>query len=229
MKKLISLVVVMMVTVTSSFAQSSMDLAKQQAELNEFHMKMLNAKPSKDAKKQAKELKKEGWTSPAGEKTIERQITESQLYAMEMMTDENGDLTKRFIMQTAVQTSGSYNAAYAAARANAQVELAAMLKTQIASAMQQKVDNTQSSDISAVTVDKFNQRSKAIVDETLTHSIPVLAVYRRLSNNLFEVQVRLAFDKKELVARLKRNFQKELENEGDSLIPLLDDIINEQL
>lgn len=224
MKKIFVMVIVAMIA-TSTFAQSASELAKQQAELNAINMKMLNAKPTKDAKKHAKELKNEGWTVPAGEKSIEQQITQSQLYSAELMTDENGGITKRFIMQTAVQTAGSYNAGYAAARANAQTELAAMLKTEIVSAMKMKVDNAQSSSISAVTVDKFNERARSIVDATLTNSIPVLAIYRRLPNNNFEVQVRLAFDKKELEARLKRNMQKELEMEGDTLDSIMDNVL----
>lgn len=223
MKRSIILLVTAMVALTT-FAQSAMELAKQQSELRAIHMKMLNAKPTKEAKKQAKQFEKEGWTVPVGEKSIERQITESQIYGEEIMTDEMGGITKRFMIQPSIQTAGTYNAAYAAARANAQVELAALLKTEIVAAMQGKLDNAQSSDISAITVDKFNQRSRAIVDETLTNSIPVLVVYRRLQNNNFEVQVRLAFDKKELVARLKRNLRKELEYEGNSLDPIIDEI-----
>ena len=227
MKKIFSFMVMALIA-TTSFAQSATQLAKQQAELNAIHMKMLNAKPTKNAKKQAKELKKEGWTVPAGEKSIEQQITESQLYGAELMTDENGNTTKRFILETAVQTAGTYNAGYAAARANAQAELAAMLKTQIVSAMQGKLDNSQNSSVSAVTIDKFNQRSRVIVDETLSNSLPVLAVYRRLQNNNFEVQVRIAFDKKELTARLKRNMQKELESEGDNLGSLVDEVVKDK-
>ncbi len=227
MKKIFSFMVMALIA-TTSFAQSATQLAKQQAELNAIHMKMLNAKPTKNAKKQAKDLKKEGWTVPAGEKSIEQQITESQLYGAELMTDENGNTTKRFILETAVQTAGTYNAGYAAARANAQAELAAMLKTQIVSAMQGKLDNSQNSSVTAVTIDKFNQRSRAIVDETLSNSLPVLAVYRRLQNNNFEVQVRIAFDKKELTARLKRNMQKELESEGDNLGSLVDEVVKDK-
>lgn len=228
MKKMISLVVLALLA-TTSFAQTAAELAKQQQELNAINMKMLNAKPTKAAKKQAKELKAEGWTVPAGESSIEQQITMSQLYGAELTTDENGNLTKRFIMQTAQQTSGSYNAGYAAARAAAQTELAAMLKTELVSAIQQKLDNSQNDALSAITIDKFNERSSMIVDQTLSHSIPVLAIYRRLSNNNFEVQVRIAFDKKELVARIKRNMQKELENEGDKLNEIVDEVFDSKL
>ncbi len=225
MKKMISLLVVALMA-TTTFAQSAAELARQQKELNEINMKMLNAKPTRDAKKQAKELKKEGWQVPAGEATIEKQITQSQLYGAELMADENGAPTKRFILQTGQTTSGTYNAGVAAARTAAQTELAALLKTEIVAAIQQKLDNDQGSTIKTTTVDKFNERARAIVDESLTNSIRVLTIYRRLPNNNFEVQVRLAFDKKELTARMKRNLQKELESEGDVLNSLIDEVFS---
>ena len=225
MKKYFFLMALAMTT-TTSFAQSAIELAKQQMELNDINRKLLNQKPTKSAKKQAKEYKKEGWVVPAGEQTIEQQLTTSQLYGAEKMADENGTPTNRYIQQTAIQTAGSYNAGYAAARSSAQVELAALLETEIVSAMQSKIDNSQSSAINATTVDKFNQRTKAIVDQALTNSIPCVKIYRRLQNGNFEVQVRLAFDKKELAARLKRNMQKELEEEGDELNGLVDEILS---
>lgn len=215
MKKMILMVAAVLMTSTAVNAQSAIELAKQQKELNDINRKMLNQKPTKDAKKQAKELKKEGWLVPAGELSIEQQLTKSQLMGEELMADENGAPTKRFIMQTGLQTSGSFNAGYAAARTAAMTELAGLLKTEIVSAFQQKLDNAQNSSIDATTVDKFNQRTKGIIDQALTNSITCLKIYRRLPNNNFEVQVRLAFDKKELAARLKRNMQKELEKEGD--------------
>ncbi len=226
MKKLISLLAVVLMTTTTTFAQSAIELARQQQELNDINRKMLNQKPTKEAKKQAKEFVKDGWKVPAGDRSIEQQLTESQLYGAELMADENGAPTKRYIQQTAIVTSGTYNAGYAAARANAQVELAALLKTEIVAAMQSKIDNAQTSGINATTVDKFNERTKAIVDQALTNAIPFMKIYRRLPNNNFEVQVRIAFDKKELAARLKRNMQKELEEEGDELNDLVDEILS---
>ncbi|MGM9929377.1 MAG: hypothetical protein ACI35P_15645 [Bacillus sp. (in: firmicutes)] len=228
MKKMISFVVMAFIA-TTSFAQTAAELAKQQLDQNAINMKLLNIKPTKSAKKQAKELRNEGWTVPAGEASIEQQVTTSQLYGAELTTDENGNTTRRFIMQTAQQTSGTYNSGYAAARAAAQTELAAMLKTELVSAIQQKLDNSQENAISATTIDKFNERAKMIVDQTLTNSIPVLAIYRRLPNNNFEVQVRIAFDKKELVARIKRNMKNEFEKEGDQLLDVVDDVFGSKI
>lgn len=228
MKKILSFVAALMIATTAT-AQTAMELARQQQELNAINMKMLNAKPTKQAKKQAKELKAEGWTVPAGDVDIAQQVTRSQLYSAELTTDESGNVTKRYIMQTAQQTAGTYNSGYAAARAAAQTELAAMLKTELVTAMQQKLDNSQNNALTATTIDKFNQRSRMIVDQTLTNAIPVLAIYRRLPNNNFEVQVRIAFDKKELIARIKRNMQQELEKDGDKLYDIVDAVFDDKL
>ncbi len=224
MKKFLSMLVVALMA-TTAFAQSATELAKIQMEQREQQMKILNLKPTKEAKKQAKQYAKDGWTVPAGKRSLEQQIMESQFYEAELMTDEEGGITNRFIIQPAVQTAGTYNAAYAAARAMAQVELAAMLKTRIAAAMDTELDNAQMSAISAETVDKFHQRSKAVVDGTLTNLRPIMVMYRRLKNNKFEVQISAAVDKKELAARLKRNMKKELETEGDELNSIVDGIL----
>lgn len=228
MKKILSFVAAIMIATTAT-AQTAMELARQQQELNAINMKMLNAKPTKQANKQAKELKAEGWTVPAGDIDIAQQVTRSQLYSAELTIDESGNVTKRYIMQTAQQTAGTYNSGYAAARAAAQTELAAMLKTELVTAMQQKLDNSQSNALTATTIDKFNQRSRMIVDQTLTNAIPVLAIYRRLPNDNFEVQVRIAFDKKELIARIKRNMEQELEKEGDKLYDIVDAVFDDKL
>lgn len=228
MKKMI-LASCMLLAAMVSFGQSALELAKQQKELEAFNRKVLNAKPTKAAKKQAKELQKEGWTVPAGEASIEQQVTKSQLYGEELMATEDGSTTKRFIMHTAMQTSGTYNVGYAAARANALAEVASMLKTQLVTSINIKQSNSQTSAIEATTIDKFTQKVDAIVDQTMTNGIPMLAVYRRLPNGNFEVQVRLAFDKKDIMARMKKSMQKELEKESDALMNVAQDVITNQL
>lgn len=229
MKKLFSTIMMAIMFIASVNAQSAIEMANQQRELNEILRKSLNAKPTKDAKKQAKQLKKEGWTIPAGERSIEQQITESQYLNLEMMSDENGAPTRRFIQHTGISTAGTYNAAYASARSNSMTEIASMIESEIAAAMQGKLDNAQQNATNATTVEKYNQRIMSIVHASLTNAIPVLAIYRVLPNKNFEVQVRIAFDKKEIAARLKRNLQKELELEGDQLNELIDKVINNTL
>ena len=54
----------------------------------------------------------------------------------------------------------------------------------------------------------------------------MLTIYRRLPNNNFEVQVRLAFDKKNLIEGMKAKMQKELEIEGDKLTEIVEQAVN---
>ena len=224
MKKMISLLTLIVIA-TMSFAQSATELAEQQRKLNEIQMKMLNMKPSKSAIKEAKALKKQGWEVPAGEMDLALQITKAQLMGEELMTDEEGNITKRYFQHTAIATSGTFNTGFAAARANALAEVASMMKTELVAAWEAKHDNSQNASTSVTANEKYHQRMRGIVDETITNAIPTVKAYRRLNNN-FEVQVRMAFDKKELGARLKRALQKELEEEGDSLNAIVDEMLS---
>ena len=223
MKKIISFLTVVAIA-TITFAQSATELARQQQEQNAAYMKLLNMKPSKSAKKQAKEFKQQGWQAPAGEADLDLQFTKSQLMGEELMTDEEGNVTKRYYLHTAMAISGAYNTGFAAARSNALTEVASMMKTQLVTAWKAKNDNSQDG-ANVTSNEKFNQRMGGIVDESITNAISTVKMYRRVGNN-FEVQVRLAFDKKELSARLKRNLKKELEDEGDELNDIVDEMLN---
>lgn len=153
---------------------------------------------SKDSKKMIKRLKKEGWLVIAGEKSMEQQILQSQLCDVEQMVDKDGSSTNRYVCHTSVQTAGTFNTAYAAARTNALVELASMLKTDLVAAVESQLSNEQGSDMSATTKSKFSQQARSVVDATIKSAIPVLVIYRKLPNNFFEVQVRLAYDMKKI-------------------------------
>ena len=153
---------------------------------------------SKDSKKMIKRLKKEGWMVPAGEKSMEQQILYSQLCDVEQIIDKDGSSINRYVCHTSVQTAGTFNTAYAAARTVALVELASMLKTDLVAAVESQLSNEQGSDMSATTKSKFSQQARSVVDATIKSAIPILVIYRKLSNNFFEVQVRLAYDMKKI-------------------------------
>lgn len=223
MKKIFVMMIVAMMACTAVFAQSAVEMAKAQRELNEINMKLLNAKPTKDAKKIAKQRAKEGWLVMGSGRSMENQITADQLLAIEVMADESGNPVRRFLQHSASAVAGTQNAAYATARAACQTEIAAMIETYVAGAMQQKIDNAQSSAITAITVDKFHQRAKSIIDACLRNTLPGLNIYRVLSNNSFEAMVTISFDKKQMAMNLKQQLQKELELEGDQE---LNDLVN---
>lgn len=223
MKKIIIMVLMAMMTSTAVFAQSAVEMAKAQREINEMNMKLLNAKPTKDAKRLAKQRAKEGWKVMGSGRSMESQISADQLIAVEVMADDSGNPMRRFIQHSASAVAGTQNAAFATARAACQTEIAAMIETYVAGAMEQKIDNAQSSAINAVTVDKFHQRAKSIIDACLRNMQPGLNIYRVLPNNNYEAMVTISFDKKQVALALKQQLQKELEIEGDQD---LNDLVN---
>ena len=94
--------------------------------------------------------------------------------------------------------------------------------------MSNKRKNNQENAVNAATTDKFGQESMLLVDETLTNGIPVLAIYRRLPNNNFEVQVGIAYDKKQIASQMKKKLQKEMSWEGEALMDMVDEVFAEE-
>ena len=188
--------------------------------------------PAKLAKKQAKKLKKEGWTVTVGHPDIETQLIKAAEFENETITDEKGRTINRYIIQTAIQTARTYNAAYASARTAAQAEVAAVLKTRIKGAMRKTIDSEQTSRINASTIDAFNEKAEAIVDETLKNSRPVIDIYRNLPNQAVEVQLRLVFDRTEIVDDIKSNMIQQLNvtpggNDDKILCGLVEESVNQ--
>lgn len=229
MKKIMVLLAVAFMTASAGYAQSAIELAKQQRELNKVNMDMLNMKPSKDAKKQAKQRAKDGWEVPAGSLSMANQFTRAQLMRQELMANDAGEPVARYILHEATVTSGSESVGYSYARAQCQAEIASMLQTKIAAAIKRKQDNDQNSAIDATTVSKFHERGKSITEATLSMMTPVVHIYRVLPNNNYQVQVTIAYDKKVMKDQMKRQLAKELEAEGDELDKDLGDVVDEVL
>ncbi|MBO7271851.1 MAG: hypothetical protein J6U89_03130, partial [Bacteroidaceae bacterium] len=76
--------------------------------------------------------------------------------------------------------------------------------------------------VSATGVEKFNMKASAITNSTLTNTISSIVIYRRLEDKVIEFQVRIVFDKMELVARLKREMLKQLELNSDDVEDIVD-------
>ena len=94
MKKIFSFVFAAFMATTLSFAQNdieqSLELAKKKTQLDDFNKKSLNEKATKDARKEAKKLTKEGWTVPVGELSVEKQIMRGHLMREELITNDKG-------------------------------------------------------------------------------------------------------------------------------------------
>ena len=209
-------------------AQTNTEMRKMATKEHNEAVKLYSKeKASKDAAKRAKQLRKKGWETMASDKPMDMQITDDRLLASETMKDKNGEDVSRWIIHTSRATQGTYNAAIAQARLSCQAEIASLLETKLAGALEQKLSGNQTGADVAETVDKFHQRFKGIVDGCLTDMKRGLCMYRTTENGNYEVEVTYAYDKKVLAARLAKQAQKQMEMEGDEdLNGVVNDIVN---
>lgn len=200
-------------------AQNALELAKAKKQLNKANLELLEQKPTKEAKKSAKVLKKEGWQVPAGKRDIASQITTVQLLSVEQMADTEGNPIDRFLIQEGKSIAGSYNVARDHARIMAMTSIASALETKILAALQTAAENKQSTSITTTSLDQFRQKGKMIIDACLTNIQIPLTIFR-ITNQMYEVSLQVACDKKELSKRLAKKIQQELELELDNFSDL---------
>ena len=91
----------------STNAQISKEIVKERKELRRASKSELNEKASKAARKEAKSLKKEGWTTTPGTLPLEKQLDRS--YLMQMEYDE--DMFPQYLMGEAMSIGENYDAA----------------------------------------------------------------------------------------------------------------------
>ena len=83
MKTLLLFIALSVMASGATFAQSAKELAKERKELMKASKAELNDKATKAARKEAKKLKKEGWTTAPGALPIEKQLDKSYLMQYE--------------------------------------------------------------------------------------------------------------------------------------------------
>jgi hypothetical protein len=137
---------------------------------------------TKEAKKQAKTLKKEGWTVNDGEKDLEQQVADFLYYT------SNSD----YIVESATQKTKAYHLGFRSANEKAKGAIARRLNTIIASATTVSQTNLEGGDGQVESQVALDSRIKSISQETLSGAFPVLVLSRQLPDGTCEVQVHLA-------------------------------------
>lgn len=181
-----------------------------------------NEKVSKDAKKTAKVLAKEGWIVTPGALPIEKQLEKS--YQMQYEYDINTGMPK-YIKGEGKAISTSYDAAKMHAMADAKTELAGNIQTEVAAIIEEKLANSEIGQGDAVAVSNAVQVSKQVIAQSIGRVITVVECYRELKNKNFEVQVRILYNGEMAAQAAKKAIKEELEKKGDELSKELDKML----
>ncbi len=222
MKKLLFIALALVIANCGVFAQSSKELAKERKELRKMAKSELNEKASKDARKEAKSLKKEGWKVSPGALPLEKQLDKS--YIMQYQYDDNG--YPKFMMGEAMSVGGSYDAARTQAYELARQNLATQAQSEVAALVENTVGNKQLSAEEAESVVQSIAASKSIIAQSLGRLITVVEVYRIKKNKNTEVLLRVAYNGEMAKEAVKNAIREDLEKKGEDLHKKLDEALS---
>ena len=178
----------------------------------------LKEKASKDARKEAKRLKKEGWEAAPGALPVERQLDKS--YMMQQEYDD--DMFPKYLMGEAMSIGENYDGAKMQALELAKQNLAGQIQTEITALVESNVANKQLSAEEAATVTQTVMGAKNFISQSIGREITVMEVYRTKKNGNKEVLVRVAYNSQMAKEAAKNAVRKDLESKGDNLINQLD-------
>lgn len=206
---------------TSAQEVNTKDLMKQRKEIYKASKAELNEKATKAAKKEAKKLQKEGWTSAPGALPLEKQLDKS--YLMQMEYDES--MYPKYLMGEAMSIGENYDGAKMQALELAKQNLAAQIQTEVSALIDNSVATQQLAMEEAVTVTKSIMASKSLIVQSIGRTITVMECYRTLKNKNKEVLVRIAYNGEMAKLAAKNAIRQSLENESDELRNKLDNVL----
>lgn len=174
----------------------------------------------KDAKKEAKSLKKDGWLVAPGSLPLERQFED--LYSMSSEKDESG--MPKYILGDAMSPGKTYDAAKMQAIELAKTNLAGLIQTEVTALIESTVGNEQISSDDAESIVSTVRSNKSLIEQSIGRTITVVECYRKLANGIVEVTVRLAYPSDRALQSAKEVIKKKLEEKGEDLHEQLDAI-----
>jgi len=181
--------------------------------------KELNEKSLKMARKEAKQLAKEGWDVLPGALPLDKQL--ERAYMKQIEEDDNG--YPRFIVSSGMSVAETQIGAKTEAENFAKVSIAGMIETLVKSEVDQQVANKQLSREEAVTVQKTVAASKAAVANRLGRVIVLTELIRDIGKDNVEYQVRVAFNQEEALRIMRDQVREDLSVEAEDLSKKLGD------
>lgn len=202
-------------------AQTAKDIRKERQEIRKASKSELNEKATKTARKDAKKLKKEGWTTVPGALPLEKQLDKS--YMMQMEYDE--DMYPKYLMGEAMSIGENYDAAKMQALELAKQNLAGQIQTEVTALIENSVANEQLANEDATSVTQSIMGAKNLISQSIGRTIIVMECYRVKTNKNKEVLVRIAYNGAMAKAAAKRAIQDELKSKSDDLQKKLDQLL----
>lgn len=165
----------------------------------------------KDAKKMAKQLKKEGWKPMPGSPTLETQMNDVLLHRYEM----KGNFP-RYILGMGEGVASTTGVARKQAVARARVELAGNIGVEVAELVENSESNIEYSAAEQESIGKMLASSQSMVQQSLGRTDVTFEAYRE-KNGSKEVLVYVTCDTKNVKSAILKAFNEEQKELRDKL------------
>ena len=164
-----------------------------------LHAQTLSMKEiHKEAAKEAKALGKEGWVA-VGRNSIKEQIEQGICLQHELMTDDEDNPIKRYILVSAEEQGVSPEVATTKARSYCEALLAQSLQMVITAMIDHERTTSQISATEAETKEQTILRSESESKVCLQHSHTIRHLIKKNEDGTVSVQIMLSLDKKKLI------------------------------
>lgn len=217
MKQIFTLIVLVALSASTMNAQITKEQRQERQELFKLTKKDLGARATKTARKEAKQMRKEGWQTTPGALPIEKQLDKAYVLQMEY----SSDMFPKYIIGEAMSVSENYDAAKIQALELAKQNLAGQIQSEMTALIENTVANKQLSAEQAASITETVMASKNMISQSLGRVLPLVEVYRVLSNRNKGVLVRIAYS----ADAAKVAVRKTLESKADGLHEKLNELL----
>lgn len=215
----------MMIAAADASAQVA---TKQQRKQIQKHEKVLNKsmkkKAIKAARKEAKQLKKDGYMTLLGQLPLDKQLENSWQAAYEL--DPQG--APYYIMSTQKAVAANFTAAQMQAMNSAKMDIAGQIETRINQVIESKVTSNELGRNEANSLSTFVSASKNIISTTLGRVIKMVEIYREPKRTkTVEVQVTLAYNGEVAAREALKAMRESVSAEDVEIMKQLDILVTE--
>ncbi|RMG65401.1 MAG: hypothetical protein D6722_15975 [Bacteroidetes bacterium] len=187
-------------------------------------LQKIKQKPEREARKEAKRLRKDGFTVFPGSLPIEKQL--QQIWMRRYMTNDDG--SARYIFADGNGVGKTQTAAEMQAMEAAKLQLAGQISNEVNQIIEAKIANDQLTRETGNSLTKFVAGSKNYIIQQLAFVKPGFKIYRNVGKQDMEVAVILYYNVEEALiaaqAALEARIRADLEDEADVLIEELNNL-----
>lgn len=180
----------------------------------DLNRKFQQDKVSKESRKQAKQMAKEGWKVAPGALSLEKQIERAALFQNSF---EDDYITPKYVSGDATSIAENYDAGKMQALELARINLVSSIEASITRIVDNNTHNKQLGTGDAASVIGTLGKVKTHITKKIGQSIPVVEVYKELKNGNVAVRVMTFYSMDTARKIAKEAIREQMEADGNKI------------